>query len=118
MRALALLPLLLLSAACNSEPRYQLVRLDDRSAYRIDTKTGEVWVIYENESYEVLDPAATAKKHKEEEEDQRDAKEAAERQARERELSVGPLGTDLEPNGGFLGTDFWEPPPGDRSGEE
>lgn len=100
MRTFALLPLVLSVLACNSEPRYQLVRLSDRAAYKIDTKTGEVWLIYEMDSYEVLDPPATEKKRKEEEA-QRLAKEAEEKQAREAEELREALGTDMEPQGGL-----------------
>lgn len=56
MRPLILLSLSLLSLAClgcNTEPRYQLVSMGDGPIYKIDTRTGQVWMIYKNLSYEV-----------------------------------------------------------------
>lgn len=91
MRALALSPLLLLVLACNAEPRYQIVSAGKESAYRLDTKTGEMWLIVSNQSYLVLDPEASKEER---------ARWAAEqKRAREEEEQREAMGTDLEPGG-------------------
>jgi hypothetical protein len=58
-------------AACNPAPRYQLVPRNDREVYRIDTQTGEVWLISGVQSFAVLNPEATLKSLKADAEYQR-----------------------------------------------